>query len=187
MRSLSCLSLAVRGLVWYTLFLAHPKRKNHRGEIRTSEGHSCGPRLPNQRRGKFSSNQERSAKCKVRRWPILHENYFVFALSTRYNRANIFFQHLKIAFTVHGAFWKIWSNDFFICHSTSDTAVLGPSPLWRADYQAAQQWELWRLTISPTWKIATPLHMMFCIIPGHCSSHSKIVSRILTCGHCLQA
>ena len=63
MRSCSC--SVVRGLVLYTSSFAQPHRKkSHSVRSGLRAGHSCGPRLPSQRRGKWSSNQERTIREK---------------------------------------------------------------------------------------------------------------------------
>ena len=51
------------------------------------------------------------AQCKVWRYAIVHENKFIDVLSARYDRPHVNFQHLKIAFGIHGVMQKIWADD----------------------------------------------------------------------------
>ena len=49
------------------------------------------------------------AQCKVWWCAIVHENKFIDVFPARYDRPHVIFQHLKIAFGIHGVTQKIWA------------------------------------------------------------------------------
>jgi len=51
------------------------------------------------------------AHWKVWRSAIVHENKFIDVFIARYDRPHVMFQHLKIAFGIHGVTQKIWVDD----------------------------------------------------------------------------
>ena len=51
------------------------------------------------------------AQYKVWRCAIVHENKFIHVFPARYNRSHVIFQHLTIAFGIHGFTQKIQAND----------------------------------------------------------------------------
>ena len=51
------------------------------------------------------------AQCKAWRCAIMHENKFIDVFPARYDGPHVIFQHLKIAFGIHGVTQKIWADD----------------------------------------------------------------------------
>jgi len=47
----------------------------------------------------------------------VHENKFIDVFPARYDRPHVIFQHLKIAFGIHGVTQKIWADDLSGRHS----------------------------------------------------------------------
>ena len=102
-------------IVWdfarYTSSLAQPHRKKSQPETWTS----CRPFVWS------SSSQPTSRKlpiqpgtydqCKVWWWVIVHENKFIDVFPARYDRPHVIFQHLKMAFGIHGVTQKVWADD----------------------------------------------------------------------------
>ena len=61
-------------------------------------------------------------QCKVWWCAIVHENKFIDVFPARCDRPHIIFQHLKIAFGIHGVTQKIWADDIRSHHSAPQSS-----------------------------------------------------------------
>ena len=101
----------VRVFARYTSFAQPHKEKSQGVRSGLLADHSWGPRRPSQRPGNFRTNQARTVCAQWGGAPSCMKTSSSMFSQPDAIRPHVIFQHLKIAFGIHGVTQKIWVDD----------------------------------------------------------------------------